>query len=441
MKSKLLNSLCLLLSWFSHSQSELYVLMKTPQNNTRSNGTCRVGSYRDSYDITYREGSFAITGNSTVIKVDYQEGYNDDPGFDCNGPCGAYSEYCNGVEIQRTLNHFGEYENIYTGEDPIECTSNTCKPISYFAVLLPKLTTPSDRICEKKPIFPTHSDGVNHNVSGLTWQFYSSAGRWEDIPTFKNRFPLNVSLLNIFGNNWRTRFNGNLQLRYKLNNSFSSSTIYSRSTYTIVLTECSPELVGEILPIHTRCNYTTDGKFTMTVNRNLVANEKLVVSLYEENVLNGTYFFRSQESTGTLVNNSNGTYSYTWNQDIDSGNYNIKFQTLLGGGSSIPSTDPSWATLEFSDEFTILNPNELDFNVVKLNDETCFNSGNGKIRINILDNEPGRSFQYKIYKVSGTSITTFRDWTNFSTSSFEIDSLDKNIYRIKVRDNEECYAR
>ena len=445
MKIKLLSSICVILSWYSLAQSELYVLMDIPPNNTGDDGAgdCdgRLGDYNYSYSINYSQGSYSISENNVVIKIDYQEGFNDDPGYGCSGYCGIYEEVCNGVEFERNFEHFDSYQIAYNGSNPIECGSDNCFPISYQAILLPKLNSPSDRICEKRPIFPTHSDGNNHSVNGLTWQYYSSSSRWEDIPVFKNRFPLNVSLLDIFGSNWRTRFNGNLQLRYRINASFSSSTIFSKNTYTIMLTECAPELVGEIETQNTKCNYTSDGKFTMTVDRDLVLGEKLIVSLYKLNQTSSSYVFLTQEPTDVLIDNSNQTYSYSWVGDIPSGNYKIKYQTLKGTGNAIPSNDMSWTTIGFSNEFIISNPSKLIFNVVKLNNESCFEKGDGKIKISVTNFESGRTFQYRLYKVSGSTVTIFKDWTNFSNDTLEIVGLDKSIYRIKVRDNKQCYER
>ncbi|WP_075340673.1 hypothetical protein [Tenacibaculum agarivorans] len=414
--------------------------MKTPQNNTKTSG-CRVGSYRDGYTITYRQGIHDISANTASIKIDYREGYNDDPGFGCNGRCGQYQEYCDGVEVQRTLSQFATYENRYNGPDPIDCTSNTCKPIDYKAVLVPKLNTPSDRICEKKLIFPTHSDGNNHTVSGLTWEFYSSNGRWENIPNFSNRFPLNVSILDIFGSSWGRMFDGNLQLRFRIDATFISASIYSKSTYTIQLTECSPELVGPILPVRTKCNYSNDGKFSMTVDRNLVPTERLIVSLYNQNLGNPIeYDFFTQEAPTSLQRIANGRYRHTWQGNLPAGNYRLKYQTLKGNGN-IPDTDPSWATLEFSPIFRISKSDAFQYSAQIIKDETCKTKADGEIELEVTGGERGRNYSYIVYRVDGSSVTIHKNWTAFSGSNTTVSSLGKDTYRLQVRDNEECYAR
>lgn len=426
------------------SQSELYVLVKTPQNNTPTGstggGSCRIGDYRDGYNISHSQGRYLIAGNTVNVKIDYREGYNDDPGFGCNGRCGQYSEYCDGVEYERTFTHFFRYYRRYTGPDPIECTSNTCLPISYQAVLLPKLTTPADRRCERQPIFPQHSDGVNHNITGLSWQYFSAAGRWENIPNYRNRYPLNVSLLDIFGTNWRSQFNGNLQLRFRFTAPFTTSSVVSFSTYTIQLIECSPELIGAIQPQKTRCSYTNDGKFRMTVDRNLVPTEKLIVSLYVEDTNNPEgYSFLTQEAPTSLTTVSNG-YSYTWLGDIPPNKYKIKYQTLKGSGT-IAGGDPSWASLEFSNSFTIQPSNQINYTAQILGDETCYLENDGKIKVELTQGEQGRIYSYIMYTVNGTTTTLYKNWTGFS-GSFEttINGLGKNRYKVQVRDNKNCYA-
>ncbi|WGH76029.1 hypothetical protein P8625_02345 [Tenacibaculum tangerinum] len=437
MKRRILLFTFLLIYYTGFSQSELYVLVKLPVNNTGSDGAgdCdgRLGDYNSGYSYNYGTGGYVINNNSVYIKIDYQEGYNDDPDpYGCNGPCGQYSEVCSGIEYEKTFNHYDSYYNSYNGPDPIECGSDACFPINYHAVLLPKITSPVDRRCERQPLFSQYSDGVNHDVTGLVWEYYSTTG-WKPIPSYQNRYPLNVSLLDIFGTGWRSQFNGNLQLRFKFTAPFTNDVIYSFSTYTIQLIECSPELVYDpptLIP--TLCNYSSDGSFTMIVNRDLITNEKMIVSLYKEDNTNPNgYSFLTQEETTILLNN-NGAYSYTWQggllPDIP---YLIKFQTLIGNGG-IPETDPSWASLNVSNSFTIPTATKVEFKAKKLNDENCFKVNDGKMELFDVTGETGRTFEYQINNNS---------WISFTGNSTIINGLGKGVYKIRVRDSEKCVAR
>jgi hypothetical protein len=221
---------------------------------------------------------------------------------------------------------------------------------------------------------------------------------------------------------------------------------YTRiNTYTIIAG--SPNLVGDIVAYETTCNYSEDGKFTFTVDRDLVRDEKLVISLYMEDSNNPEgYSFLTQETTETLIDNRDQTYSYTWQGGLAPLiNYQIKFQTLIGSGE-IPGTDSSWASLEFSDPnnpFRILPAENIVFKAQRLNNETCFELGDGKINLHIESGEQGRTYSYKIFKVNTDNTTTevTSNWVIFNGMSTVIENLEKNTYRVKVKDNQGCFAR
>ncbi|SEB52452.1 hypothetical protein SAMN04489761_1210 [Tenacibaculum sp. MAR_2009_124] len=424
------------------AQSELYVLSVRPQNITGPDGAgeCdgRIGDYRNGYSVTHSTGRYQINSNSVYIKIDYQEGYNDDPGYGCNGPCGQYSEMCNGVEYESTFNHFSSYENIYSGEDPITCGTQDCLAISYKAVFLPSISAPVGKLCEKEQLFAQYSDGVNHNVNDLVWEFYSNTG-WKEIPNHKNRYPLNVSLLDVFGASWRTQFTGNLQLRFKYTAPFTSDVLYSFSTYTISLTECSPEF-DSLSAFKTKCNYSEDGSFKLKVKRDLDSNEKLIMTLYYQYSTGFDLAPNPQETSSNLFNEPDGSYSHTWSENLPSGNYKIKYQTKIGSGGISP-TDPTWTTLsEYS--FTITNARRVEFSAEKLNDESCFEVEDGKIRVYNVISESNRSFSYIVYEVQGTNtVTVLKNWTSFASNNVIINNLKKTRLRLKLKDSQGCFAK
>ncbi|MDY0779346.1 hypothetical protein [Tenacibaculum sp. IB213877] len=422
MKRKLLLLLFLLLYFLGFSQSQLYVIS--------TDGTS--SGYGDwNYDtLLYRQGIHEINSSETTIIIDFYDGYNDDPSYGCGGPCGQYQDHCQGVEIDINIKYF---------QDFLISKPDECLPLDYRAVLLPKITAPADRRCERQELFPQHSDGINHNVNGLVWEYVNNLGQWEELPNFKNRYPLNVSLLDIFGSNWRNYFNGNLQLRFKFTASFTSDVIYSIQNYTITLTECSPELQS-LVPHKTKCNYSEDGSFTFSVDRDLVDTEKLIATLFYEYSTGYDLATNPQEVITSLTSNTDGTYGYTWQGDLPPGNYRLKYQTLKGSGTISPN-DSSWASLE-SENFT-LNPSDpVQFFAQKLNDEICFERGDGQIQLYDVDGEDGRTFLYRVFKVNtDNSMEIYKDWTNFSGNNTTINGLGKNKYRIKVKDNLGCLAK
>lgn len=427
MKRKLLILIFLLASCFGFSQSELYVLHSSTEEYS--------DSYRDSwYVLSHYKGAHEVLSGIVKIKLNYFDFFNDDPSNDCGGPCGQYADQCKGAE-------FSEEKIIF---DKIEIESNSidCLPISYHAVLLPKIIVPSDRRCERDPLFDQYSDGQDHNVTGLVWEYVDKNGDWKELPNYKSRYPLNVSLLDVFGANWREKIGANLNLRFMFTAPFTTDTVASIQNYTITLTECSPELtINPPVTQKTTCSYGNDGRFTLTVDRDLTIDEKLIVSLYQKDASHPDGFsFLTQEDTKALQNNNNSTYSYIWKGDLAPQEYRIKFQTLIGDGD-IPGTDLSWAKLNESKSFTILTATNLQFDAKKLNDENCFKVGDGKIQLEVTSGETGRSYLYIVYKVEETTETLERDWTSFSGTSTVISGLTKGKYKIKVKDSKDCLAK
>jgi len=460
-KRIILLSVFLLIHCLGFSQSELYVLLKKPVNNTPSSkygiSTCRIGDYRHWYIISHNTGNHNIGGDILNVVVDYGEAYNDDPGDHCSGPCGQYQTYCDGKEVEKTLNHFDRVDVNYTGPDPIECIARTCLPINYHAILLPKISTldevKGDVRCERDVLFEQYSDGQNHNVTGLVWEYEDKDLGWQEIPNYKSRYPLNVSLLDIFGVNWREKIDVNLNLRFKFTAPFTTDTVASIQNYTIQLTECSPDFESYYNLSNTSCSYKSDGKVSVKLSNNINSTEQLAVTLFKKDTINGDilidqYSTKQLSLTDTTVlvlkDLGGGSFGFDWPKYIDAGTYYFRYQVLnIGDTPPKPEKvdDPFWSTLIETDPFTIKKATNVDFTAAALNDENCFKAGDGKIQLNVTSGETGRSYLYIVYKVEGTSETVERNWTSLSGTTTVINGLGKGEYKIKVKDNEGCLAK
>ncbi|NVK08176.1 MAG: hypothetical protein HWD89_03930 [Tenacibaculum sp.] len=447
MKRKLLLLVFSLIHCWGFSQSELYVLLKEPVNNTPSGNDCRIGDYRSSYYISHYQDKYEINTNSVNVIIDYREGYNDDPGYGCSGRCGQYSEYCDGVEFEKEFTHFDSFYNEYSGPDPIECISG-CFPISYSAVLLPKIKSPVDRRCERDPLFEQYSDGQDHDVTGLTWEYVNKDGKWEDIPNYRHRYPLNVSLLDIFGTNWRNEFNGNLQLRFKFYAPFSSSFVESIQNYTITLTECSPDFESYYNLSNTSCSYKSDGKISVKLSNNINTTEQLVATLFKKDsngdILINQYSTKQLDSTDPTVlvleDLGGGFFGFNWPKDIDAGSYYFRYQVLnkVTTPSKPKATDPFWYTLVKTPNFTIKKATNVTFEAKLSGDENCVNSKDGKIRVFNVSGGTGEGYEYELNEST--------DWIPFDPSNIKANEViiggrGKGTYKVKVRDSKKCLAK
>ncbi|MDY0779348.1 hypothetical protein [Tenacibaculum sp. IB213877] len=227
--------------------------------------------------------------------------------------------------------------------------------------------------------------------------------------------------------------------------------------YTIIASP--PKLVNKTpTPIKTRCSYTSDGSFKINFDRQLI-NEKLIISVYFKNFDSGNFEFYKQEDTVNLVDNGNATYSYTW-LGLNDGfldpveEYKVKYQALKDVSDSLPSTDPSWTGALESNPFTIPTAIAIDFSVIKLNDETCFESGDGQVQVEINQGEQDRDYYYQLKKNGVPQVFNGISWDEYSEGDIEetwipfigrdstiINMLDKGSYKIKVRDSNTCYAK
>ncbi|MEY8862116.1 hypothetical protein [Tenacibaculum singaporense] len=453
MKRKLLLLIFLLVHYLGFSQSELYVLLKIPTNNTPDNeetSNCRIGDYRYGYSISHHAGKYNLTSNNVNIIVDYQEGSNDDPGYGCNGPCGQYSEHCNGKEVEEKLNFFDEIIINYTGPDPIECESVACLPIHYYSIFLPKIATPADRRCERDVLFEQYSDGQNHNVTGLVWEYVDKNGNWKELPNYKSRYPLNVSLLDIFGTNWRDEFTGNLQLQFKFTAPFTNEVVYSIQKYTITLTECSPDFESYYNLSNTSCSYKSDGKIGVKLSSNINSIEQLVAILFKEDTVNGDilinqYSTKKLSLTDTTVlvleDLGGGFFGFNWPKDIDAGSYYFRYQVL--NKATTPSkpkaTDPFWYTLVKTEpSFTIKKATNITFEAESFSDENCVNSKDGKIRVFNVSGGTGQGYEYELNENN--------NWILFNPSNIKANEViiggrEKGTYKVKIRDSKKCLAK
>ncbi|RLK00426.1 hypothetical protein [Tenacibaculum discolor] len=235
---------------------------------------------------------------------------------------------------------------------------------------------------------------------------------------------------------------GGVSLRIKYYNSgdYSSNPYLYSDLVNFTIFGCSPKLTQEPTPIKTTCSYTEDGSFTFTVGRNLIEseNEKMIATLYYEFTSNNYDVAENgQEEITSLIDNKNGTYSYTWKGGLPPGNYKLKYQTYNGTGGISPD-DSSWDDLRFSEIFEIKAPLNIIFEAERFSDENCVKSGDGKIRVFNVSGGTGEGYEYELNEST--------DWIPFDPSNIKANEViiggrGKGTYKVKVRDSKKCVAK
>ncbi|CAL2075176.1 hypothetical protein [Tenacibaculum sp. 190524A05c] len=280
----------------------------------------------------------------------------------------------------------------------------------------------------------------------LEYQLTGSSTWQEVIPYGSNSMTVSISTSDFPGLN--TGDNFRLRARYLPTYGTTTANAYS-DEIILKSASCSP-VFDNVVPSPTTCNYSSDGGFKISVKRDLDTNEKIIFTLYDG--INDAILL-NQESTTSLINNGDGTFSYNWLTDLDAASYRVKYQTLNGTGN-IPGTDSSWDTVEFSPVFTVAKPAKVVFSITNRSDEKCFAANDGYIDIS-ASKENSRSLFYQLTK--GTVIQVFNgsSWVDYTGSnpmsetyySFDnetttrISKLGEGDYRVKVRDSQECYMR
>ena len=305
----------------------------------------------------------------------------------------------------------------------------------------------------QQTVYPLHIVGTDNTdpvcslttinlKGGYDWEYQIGNGGWKTLASATQS--VNINIGDIYADNGidinelptgSAERSIHFQTGHKASNKF-----VARRTYTI--TGCSPVFVEYYDKAKTSCSYETDGKISIKLNRNIDSSkERLVVTLYKsDRVLIG-----QEHTTSSLIPLNATNYGYIWPNDIDAGTYYFLYQTqnINLDIPTAPNIDDgsSWDKLVKTPNFTIEKATNVDFTAKWLNDESCFEAGDGKIQVEVTSGETGRSYLYIVYKIEGTTETLERNWTSFSGTTTVINGLGKGEYKIKVKDSEGCLAK
>jgi hypothetical protein len=429
------------------SQGKLYVYYSEPNFDVpydQYNGHDQITRHSYSYTKTHTSGVYDITTPTIDIKFTYSESYEvDEDNYSCSGPCGYGANHNDSSSFN--LSYYNVRNHGYSGPTPItlpiDIISPNDYPASYSAIYLPNMipitTTPS----YIAPLFDSHFDerGDPHDVQGaLTWLYFNPlTDTWKVLPNFKNTFPLDKSVRQIFGQNYKDYLvnETTLQLKFDI---FRGD--YNGGNYTFTVIEPSPQLLS-FTSVDSKCSYSDDGSFSMILDRDLEENKKLVVSLFYEFVKgSNSYSLLDQKDVEILIDNRNGTFTYNWTNgtSILPGNYKVKYQTY---NKNTTTPYPLWDSLEGTEEgFNIGAPPKITFLATKIDNISCKDLSDGSIQLNIT----GGVGNYE-YELNNNDVWLPFSNTNTGTQGLPtkhvINNLSSGKKIIKIRDRNKCSAR
>ncbi|MEN8187727.1 MAG: SprB repeat-containing protein [Bacteroidota bacterium] len=394
------------------SQSKFYVHSNKPTFDV-DEGSCNIGSYTYEYQISHTSGIYDVPSNQIDIRLYFREGYNDDPSYDCNGPCGQFAWHCE-PEINETINPFDTYSIQYSGPNIITCpTDCTDFPITYSSVLIPKMNLLNTTVCPEEKLFDSYNNQTFDLSDVSAFWFYKDGLSWQKIPNYSSIFPLNKSIEEIFGVNYTEYFTGNLELKYVVLQNSSYSKIYN----PIVITDCSPSLVQDPpISIPPTCSNTDNGSFTIEFDRDLAPNETMNITLeqYDPD-------FDIWNQTGFIILNQSDIVSqtYTWSNELEEGKYQIEYISKIDGQnpSSIIQSQP----------FNIEAPDPVEFDYSKT-DVLCKGDNNGTITFDNTIGGTESGFEY--------SIDNGANWQSSNTFT----DLLPTTYNLLAKDSKDCIS-
>nr|BFF41232.1 hypothetical protein BACY1_30370 [Tenacibaculum mesophilum] len=364
--------------------------------------------------------SWSVSGSSTRCDNDITIGSGDCEVNKTGGLFGQPSVTCTTVRVSNNNVLKVSTNNTFCRKESITLTSNSCIPqqtISWYYSL--------DNINYKPTFLSTSTTSGNSVILDL--KDINIPQSYEGPLYFKGIVSITTGL-------------------FEWIESDSNIIIYN-------IIPCSPELVQQPTSITTSCNYSEDGSFAFSVDRDLVANEKLIATLYYKYTTGYDLATNPQREITNLQAMADGSFGYTWSKDLAPGKYQLKYQTLKGSGGINP-TDGSWASIVPSDEFTIGKTSKVDFQVTGSADQNCFMVNDGYIDISATG-ESDRVFSYQLKKDDVIQVFNGTNWVNYTGNNADnetwfpftnaktsrISNLNKGAYSVKVKDSQGCLAK
>ncbi|WP_339847140.1 SprB repeat-containing protein [uncultured Dokdonia sp.] len=218
--------------------------------------------------------------------------------------------------------------------------------------------------------------------------------------------------------------NSSTPLRLRVSYDQTNSAV-SRKTLTLNYVLCSPKIIGAPIIEDTSCEYSQDGKFTVTFNRPLDDGEQLTnIGIYTAGPDDDITTTGDNEFTGAIPPTfSDPVDTYTYPNFLPAGDYILSYQAN------------NTSTAELSDPFTIGAGPHLAYTITAT-DISCFEENDGTITISIdPDNNGSVGTPPYNYTINGGAPV------NFTGTTTTIQNLGPNSYDIQVFDSKNCTER
>ncbi|WP_435262415.1 SprB repeat-containing protein [Tenacibaculum sp. nBUS_03] len=248
---------------------------------------------------------------------------------------------------------------------------------------------------------------------------------WRSIPSKNGKPAINLYLSNLYSRAAdRAKALNNLKIQVRLNPGCNGDNDKSRTLSVQFLPE-PPEVAKAPTFNQPLCSYSDVKGFVLYFKRQLYSHEKIEINLLRK-FQNGSYVPEDDNvNIRTLTKVSTNVYKYTWRssrgKSIKGGDYRIEV-------SGFNKANNSPFCKQYKYDFKISVPTPITYNAVRIQDELCYNSRNGKIKITAS----GGTGSY-LYSLNNGST-----WSKPFGGTITLSNKSSGTYLIKVKDTNGC---
>ncbi|WP_299108791.1 T9SS type A sorting domain-containing protein [uncultured Tenacibaculum sp.] len=247
-------------------------------------------------------------------------------------------------------------------------------------------------------------------------------GVWRAISNKAGQSSINLRLSDIYSSaaDRNSALTQNILVRMKP----SCNTQFTTNTVTVQYLPDAPQIARAPTIVQPTCSYSTNADFKLFFTRQVFSYEKIDFNLLKKTRTN--QYVAVDNNTGiTSFVRSGSNWMYDWRPTsgtLAGGEYRVEV-TGFNRSTSSPLCE------KYSYDFVIAAPPKVVFSASKVQDETCYNSKDGKIKINGAGGSG--SFYYSLNNGTTWSSSTF-------SGSTTISGLAPGGYTIRIRDTKGC---
>jgi hypothetical protein len=263
---------------------------------------------------------------------------------------------------------------------------------------------------------------AKRNLNNYTGPKTIQVSVWRTITNKMGQATIDLKLANLYSSSTDRKKaltkNINIRVKPSCNNSFTTNTV------TVQYLPDAPQIAKAPTIKQPTCSYSTDADFKLYFTRQIFSYEKIDFNLLKKTLTNEYVAVDNNPGITSFVS-SGGYWMYDWRPTsgtLTSGDYRVEV-TGFNRSTGSPLCE------KYSYDFQIKSPPKVVFSASKIQDETCYSSKDGKIKI--TGSGGSGSFYYSLNNGSTWSSSTF-------SGQITISGLSPANYVVRIKDTKGC---